>query len=123
MTPSGFLSLRPRRPDRHQLGQRHEVLHAKAGPPAPDAYVRIGRHEIRPRGGHGAQAATGVLEGDSILSPELLGDDEGKRLALEGMKRVRDQNLRRITGTGCSRQLSKRRRSSGWCCMRQCGCG
>ena len=52
-----------------------------------------------------------MLEGDSILSPELLGDDEPKRLAPEGMKRVRDQNLRRISGTGCTRQLSRRPRS------------
>jgi len=54
-----------------------------------------------------------VLEGDTILAPELLGDDEPERLAPEWMKRVRDQNLRRITGIGCSRQLSRRARSSG----------
>lgn len=90
MTPSGSLSPRSRRLDRHQLGQRDEVLHAKAGPAAPDAHVRIGRHEIGPRDGHGAHAAIGVLEGDAILSPQLLGDDERECLAPERMKRVRD---------------------------------
>jgi hypothetical protein len=53
-----------------------------------------------------------MLEGDSILSPELLGDDEPKRLPPEGMKSVRDQNLRRISGTGCTRQLSRRATSN-----------
>ena len=62
--------------------------------------------------GHGAQAAVGVLEGDAIFSPELLGDDEPERLAPEGMKRVRDQNLRRLSGTGCIRQLSRRAKSN-----------
>jgi len=43
-----------------------------------------------------------VLEGDAILSPELLGDDEPERLTAEGMKGMRDPNLRRIGGIACS---------------------
>jgi hypothetical protein len=49
-----------------------------------------------------------MLEGDSILSPERLGDDEPERLAAERMKRVRDLDQRWISGAGCSRQLSRR---------------
>ena len=86
-----------RRTARHQIGERQEVLYPEAGPPAAEAEVGIGRHEIRPIDRHGAQAAVGVLEGDAILSPELLGDDEPERLPPEGMKRVRDPNLRWIS--------------------------
>jgi hypothetical protein len=108
MTPQGLPSPRSRRTGRHQLGERYEVLHPKARPPAADAHVGIDRNEIRPIDGHGAQAAVGVLEGHSILSPELLGDDERKRQAPKGMERVGDLNLRRISDAGCNRQLSRR---------------
>jgi hypothetical protein len=37
-----------------------------------------------------------MLEGDAILSPERLGDDEPEGLAPKRVKRVGDPNLRRI---------------------------
>ena len=102
LTTAGLPSSRSPRTGRHQRGERHEILHPKARPPAADADVRISGHAVCPVDRHRAQAPVGMLEGDSILSPELLRDDERERLAPEGMKWVRDQNLRRISGTGCS---------------------
>jgi hypothetical protein len=67
-----------------------------------EAEAGIGRHQICPIDRHGAQPAVGVLEGDAILSPEGLGDDEPERLVPEGMERVCDQNLRRISSTAGS---------------------
>ena len=43
-----------------------------------------------------------MLEGDAVLAPEGLGDNETERLPPQGMERMRDQNLRWITGTGGS---------------------
>jgi hypothetical protein len=43
-----------------------------------------------------------VLEGDAILTPEGLGDYEPERLTSEGMERVRDPNLRQISGINSS---------------------
>ena len=115
MTPPGLPSVRSPPTGRYQLGERHEILNPKARSPTTDADVRISGNAIRPIDRHRAQAAVGMLEGDSILSPELLGDDEPKRLAPEGMKRVRDQNLWRISDTSYTRQLSRRRKSK-WPC-------
>ena len=67
---SGTPSARPGRTGRHEVGERQEILNAKGGPPAADAEVGVGGHEIRPIDGHGAQAPAGVLEGDAILSPK-----------------------------------------------------
>jgi hypothetical protein len=49
-----------------------------------------------------------MLEGDALLPPERLGDDEPERLTAEGMERVRDPNLRSITGIDCSRQPTRK---------------
>jgi len=43
-----------------------------------------------------------VLEGDALLAPERLGDYEPEGLAPERMKRMRDPNLRRISGIACN---------------------
>src|SRR5206468_10817061 len=61
---------------RHQFDERHKILHPKARPPSADADVGISGNAIRPIDGHRAQAAGGVLEGDSILSPKLLRSEE-----------------------------------------------
>jgi hypothetical protein len=68
-------SARSPRTGRHQLGERHEILNPKARPPAADTDVGISETAIRPIDPHRAQAAIGMLEGDSILSPELLGNE------------------------------------------------
>jgi hypothetical protein len=80
----------------------HQILHAKVCATPPDADVGISRNEVRPADGHGAQRADRVLERDPILAPELFGDYEPERLTSEGMKWVRDPNLRWIRGTACS---------------------
>jgi hypothetical protein len=40
-----------------------------------------------------------MLDGDAVLTPELLGDDEPERPTSEGMERVRDSNQRWISAT------------------------
>jgi hypothetical protein len=87
----------PPDPARHDVSQNQQILHAKVRPPAADAEVRIGGHDIGPIEWHRARPSIGMLEGHAILSPERLGDDEPKGVTPEGMKRVRDANQRRIS--------------------------
>jgi hypothetical protein len=83
-----FASSRATRSD--QVGQRPQVLNAKARAPPTDAQVRIGRHEIRPSHRHRAEGSVWALDGDAVVPPELLGDDEPERLAPQGVERVDD---------------------------------
>jgi hypothetical protein len=87
---------------REQVSQRQQILHSKARPPAAQAEVGIGGNNVRPIDRHGSQPSVGMLEGDAILSPERLGDYKPKALAPERMKRMRDPNLRWISGTSGS---------------------
>jgi hypothetical protein len=102
VTPQVPRSACPGHSGRYQIGECHQVRDSEAGPPAGNAEVGVGRHPIRPIDRHGAQPTVGVLERDAILSPERLGDDEPERLPPEGVKRVRDPNLRWIGGIGGS---------------------
>jgi hypothetical protein len=95
LTPGAPWATLPRGKGCHQLGQRQEVLHAKARPPAADAEVGIGGHEIRPVHGHRVQAPDGMLERDPVLAPQRLGDDEPERPPPKGMERMGNPNLRR----------------------------
>jgi len=57
---------------------------------------------VRPADGHRAEGPVGVLEGDAVLAPELLGDHKREGLPLQGMEGMGDPNQRWINGTGCS---------------------
>jgi hypothetical protein len=86
----------------HQADERQQVLDAKTGPTAPDVEVRIGRNDVRPAERDGAKDAIRVLNGDSVLAPELLRHDQSKGLPPERMEGMDDPNLRLINGTRCS---------------------
>jgi len=92
-----------RRPPRcNQRRQRQEILHAKARPAPTDLEVGVGRLVICPAHGYRHEPSVGLLDGDAVLAPEPLGDDEREGLAAEGMKRVGDPNQWRINGMRCS---------------------
>jgi hypothetical protein len=43
-----------------------------------------------------------MLEGDAVLPPELLGNNEGEGLPAERVEGMSDPNQRRINSMGCS---------------------
>ena len=83
-------SWRPTGGDQRRQGQ--EILHAKARPAPTDLEVRVGRLVIRPAHGDCNEPSVRLLDGDAVLAPEPLGDDEREGLAAVGVKRVGDPN-------------------------------
>jgi hypothetical protein len=84
-----------------ERSEHQEIADAKVRTPASEAQVRIGRFAISPADGHGAERAVGMLEGDTLLTPERLAHHEPEALAPQRMKRMRDANPVLISGIGC----------------------
>ncbi len=88
-------------PSIDQRSEHQEIADAKVRTPASEAQVRIGRLAIRPADGHGAERAVGLLEGDTLLTPERLAYHEPEALPPQRMKRMRDANPALISRIGC----------------------
>jgi len=75
------------------LREENEILEPKPGSAVAHGLVGVGRKKVSPAHRHRRKRAVGKFDRHPVLSPELLGHHEAKRLSAEGVEGMGYANL------------------------------